>query len=162
MKKHVFDIKLMNRPISGASKGEHNSDGGWLDNWTKSFVIVNAGALGKTAKDPAGFVSVEGPIGMKFVSEYPLPSNNIGLEWTLNQVPGMILMKSSTFGFHGLAPIGVGQGIPVERGMGESTSEWRAARGCWKPDLPRVAMPWELVTGGIGTAPGGSEGPCLM
>jgi hypothetical protein len=46
--------------------------------------------------------------------------------------------------------------------MGESTSEWRAVRGCWKPDLPRVTMLWELVTGGIGTAPGGSDVLCLM
>jgi hypothetical protein len=89
MKKCVFDIKLMSEPISGVSQGEHSSDGGWLDNGAKGFVIVNAGALGEAAKDPAGFVSVEGPISMEFVSEYPLPSNNIGLEWTLNQVPGV-------------------------------------------------------------------------
>jgi hypothetical protein len=108
----------MNMPISGVSQGERSSDSGWLDNWAKGFVIVNAGALGEAAKDPTGFVSVEGPIGMKFVSEYPLPSNNIGLKWMLNQVPGMILMKSSTFGFHGQAPIGVGQGIPVGAGDG--------------------------------------------
>jgi hypothetical protein len=115
MKKCVFDIKLRNGPISGVGQGEHSSDGGWLDNWAKGFVIVNAGALGEAAKDPAVFVSVEGPISMEFVSEYPLPSNNIGLEWTLNQVPSMILMKSSTFGFHGMAPIGVGRGSSGSR-----------------------------------------------
>jgi hypothetical protein len=66
---------------------------------------------------------------MEFVTKNPLSSDNIGLVRTLNQIPGVIAVKSSTFFFHGFAPVGVSQSIPVRAGMGESTSVWRAARG---------------------------------
>jgi hypothetical protein len=110
----------MNRPILGVSKSDDSADGGRLDDGTECFVVVHPGTLSKAAKNPAGFVVVKGAVSMELVPENPFPSNHICLSKTLNKIPSMVVMESSTLIFHGLVPVGISQSIAVRaRDRGE-------------------------------------------
>ena len=116
----VLHVELMNWPVPGVSQSENCADCGWLDDGTECLVVINTGALSEPPKNPASFVSVEGAISMKFVTENALPGDHIGLDRTLNKIPGVVGMQSSTFFFHGLAPAGISQSITVgARNWGE-------------------------------------------
>jgi hypothetical protein len=56
MQKHVLYIELMNEPGAGESQGEHRADGGRLDHRAEGLMVVDAGPLGETAKNPASLV----------------------------------------------------------------------------------------------------------
>jgi hypothetical protein len=111
MKESVLHVKLMNWPIPGVSQGEDGADSSWFDDRAECLVVVNTGALSEATKDPTGFVPVEKTISMKLVAEDPFSSDHICLSRTLNKVPSVVGMKSSTFLFHGLAPVWIGQSI---------------------------------------------------
>jgi hypothetical protein len=48
------------------------------------------------------------------VPENPFPSDNICLSKALNKIPSVVVMEGSAFFFHGLAPLGISQGITVK------------------------------------------------
>jgi hypothetical protein len=151
----------MNWQVPRMSQGENYADNGWLENKTECLVIINPGVLSESAKNPMDFVSVKGAISMKFVTKNRLPSDNIGLVRTLNQIPGVIARRVAHSSSMALHQLGSARASRQERGIGESTLVWRAARGWWYPALPRVAVPWALITNGMGTTLVGSGGPCL-
>jgi hypothetical protein len=120
MEEGVLDIKLVNGPVPGVSQSKDSTNGGGLDDGTECLVVIHSGALCEATKNPPRFVSVKGAIGMELVPKNPLSSNNVGLNWALDKIPGLICIKSSTFFFHCLAPIGVCQSITVgTRNRGE-------------------------------------------
>jgi hypothetical protein len=49
-----------------------------LHNGAKSLIIIDAGRLHEPAKNPAGLVPLECPIGLELILEYPLTGDNIG------------------------------------------------------------------------------------
>jgi hypothetical protein len=69
--------------------------------------------LSETPKNPTSLVSVQRTISMEFVFENPLASNNIGLGEARNKISSVILHESSIFIFHGMAPVGISEGIMV-------------------------------------------------
>jgi hypothetical protein len=111
MEESVLHVKLMNGPIPGVSQGEDIADSCRFDNRAECFVIVNTGALSKSAKNPTNFVPVERTISVKLVSENPFAGDHICLRRTLKKVPSMVVVKGSTFFFHGLTPVWVSQSI---------------------------------------------------
>jgi hypothetical protein len=135
VKKGILHIKLMDWPVSGMSQGEDCSDSGRLHNRTECFVVIDPGALSESTKYPAGFVAVEGAISMEFVTKNPLSSDNIGLVRTLNQIPCVIAVKSSTFFLHGFVPVGVSQSIPVRAGNGGEYLSVESSAGLVKSSL---------------------------
>jgi hypothetical protein len=78
MEEGVLHIELLNQPFTGGSNGEHRADGGRLQNWAKSLVLVNPGALRETLEDPASLVMIKRPIGEELVHEDPLASDDVG------------------------------------------------------------------------------------
>jgi hypothetical protein len=56
-------------PVPGGGKGEDSADGGELDDGAIGLVVVHAGALGETPKDPAGLVAVKGAIRSQLVTK---------------------------------------------------------------------------------------------
>jgi hypothetical protein len=93
------------------SQSENSTDSRRLDDGTESFIVVNARALSKATKYPAGFVTVEGTISIKFVSEHPFAGDNISLTMSPNKVPSAVVKQGCVLFFHGLAPMRIGQGI---------------------------------------------------
>jgi hypothetical protein len=92
MEEGVLHIKLMNRPVPGVSQGEDSANGGRLDDRAECLVIVNTRSLCKSAKDPTGFVSVQGAISMELMLEYPFPSNHICLRGSRNEIPSVVVL----------------------------------------------------------------------
>jgi hypothetical protein len=113
MEEGVLHIKLVNWPVLGVSKREDSTDGGRFDDRTERFIVINSRALGEATKNPAGFVAIKGAISMKLVSENPFSSDYICVTRARNKVPGMVVMEGSALFFHGLAPVGISQSIPV-------------------------------------------------
>jgi hypothetical protein len=62
MKEGVLDVELVDRPIPGEGEEEDGADGGELDDWAESLIVVHAGSLGESPKNPASLVAVEGAI----------------------------------------------------------------------------------------------------
>jgi hypothetical protein len=151
----------MNRPILGVSKSDDSADGGRLDDGTECFVVVHPGTLSKVAKNPAGFVAVKGAVSMELVPENPFPSNHICLSKTLNKIPGMVVMESSTLIFHGLVPVGISQSIAVRaRDRGECL-RMQGDTGLLVPGLVAGGHAVCVDDWRVGMALVGREGPCL-
>ena len=77
MEKSILHIKLVNRSGARQSQSENHPDGGWLDNWTESFIIVNARMLCETAKNPASFIAIKRAIGLELVMKNPLAGDEV-------------------------------------------------------------------------------------
>jgi hypothetical protein len=87
-------------------QGDDGVKGSQFDNGTECLIVVDAGTLSETLKNPTGFVAVERAVSMKLVSENPFP--NIGVSRTLNKIPSIVVMKRNTLLFHGLVPVWIG------------------------------------------------------
>ena len=77
MEKGILHIKLVNRPGARQSQSENHPDGGWLDNWTEGFIVVNAWPLCEPAEDLASFVAVKRTIGLELVAKDPLAGDEV-------------------------------------------------------------------------------------
>jgi hypothetical protein len=110
MKKGVFDVELMNRPILRHNERENDADGGWFDNGTESLVEVNARLLCETMNDPACLGTSKRSIRIEFVTENPFATYDVGTGRGRDESPGLVLDKSVIFFLHGLAPGGIMKG----------------------------------------------------
>jgi hypothetical protein len=111
MEEGILDVKLMDWPVLGVSKGEHCADCSRFDNRTESFVVVDAGPLSEAADDPTCIVSVQRAISMKFMFENPLAGDNISLGGARNKIPSVVRHESSIFFFHGMTPERISKGV---------------------------------------------------
>jgi hypothetical protein len=80
----------MDRPLVRERRGENSADNCGLDEGAESLIIINAGALIETAKDPASLVPVKRAIWMKLVTKNPLASNNVDAVRARNQTPSVV------------------------------------------------------------------------
>jgi hypothetical protein len=67
MKKHILDIKLVNRPVLEESQRKDSADHGRFDHRTESHHNLSQGA-----------VPFKGTICMKFVTKMPLSCDDMG------------------------------------------------------------------------------------
>jgi len=111
----ILHVELADRPIPGRSNAEHGADRGRLDDRAEGLVVVDAGLLGETADDPARLVPGEGTVGVEFVLEQPLPSNNVSTRGPRDKAPSAIVDQRLVLIGHRSAPIGVGEGAAIVR-----------------------------------------------
>jgi len=111
MEESILHVELMNGPIPRVCQGENGANCGWFDDRAESLVVINTGALCKSAKDPTSLVSVQGAISMKLVFENPFSSDHIFLGRTRNKVPRVVVQESSMFFFHGTTPVRIGKSV---------------------------------------------------
>jgi hypothetical protein len=104
MEKSILHIKLVNRPGARQSQSENHPNGGWLDNWTEGFIIVNAWPLCEPTKDPTSFVVVKRAIGLELVTKNPLAGDEVDARRVRHQGPGVIVLQSIKLGLHSLTP----------------------------------------------------------
>jgi hypothetical protein len=86
----VLDVQLMNQPRAGQSQCENNSNGGWLDNWTKTLLIVNPRPLSKASKNLPSLVAIKRAVRQKLVMIDPFTGDDVHTRWTGNQSPSVI------------------------------------------------------------------------
>ena len=67
----VLDVQLVDRPVGGDGEGEHDTDGGRLDDGRERLAKVDAGLLREAAKNPTCLVPCQRSIRVQFVSEDP-------------------------------------------------------------------------------------------
>lgn len=82
MQERILHIKLVNRPGVGDGQGEHGMNRARLDHWAEGLIVVGAGSLGETAKNPASLVPVQGAIRIELVLENSLASDDVGANGT--------------------------------------------------------------------------------
>jgi hypothetical protein len=123
----VLHIELVDRPAARECQGEDCPDRSWLDHWSKSLIVVDPGLPSKPAKDPTGFVSLQGPINVELVPENPLPGDDVVVGWLLYQFPSVIGQQGAVLFPHGAAPVRISKSVPNRRGIGESCWMERAA-----------------------------------
>jgi hypothetical protein len=90
MEEGILDIELMDRPLLRKRQCENGADNCGLGDMAESLVIINAGVLSETAKDPASLVPVKRAIWMKLVTKNPLASNNVDAVRARNQTPSVV------------------------------------------------------------------------
>jgi hypothetical protein len=83
-----------------------------LHNGAESLIIIDAGTLHEPAKNPAGLVPLEYPIGLELVLEDPLIGDNIGVAGARNQVPSVVGHESGVLFLHSCLPMRIGEGGP--------------------------------------------------
>lgn len=91
MKKGVFDIKLVNRPIIIKGKSENCADSAWFHNGAESFIAINAKFLRAIVHNEASFVAVKGAICFCFDAVSPKRPYDVGIRRWSNKVLSFIL-----------------------------------------------------------------------
>jgi hypothetical protein len=90
MEENILHIEPVNRPGAGQSQRENHPDGGWLDNWTECFIIINSRTLCEAPKNPAGFIAIKRAICLKFMTKNPLVGDEIDAGQARHESPGVI------------------------------------------------------------------------
>lgn len=72
IEKSIVNVHLFYKPAIRHSKGENNPNGGKFDDWTEGFVEVDSCGLMKSFSNQAGFVTLNGAIGISLQSKDPL------------------------------------------------------------------------------------------
>ena len=57
MEEGIADIKLSERPSIVSSQGKNDSNCGWLNNWTKGFIIIKPSLLMESFSNQSCFIS---------------------------------------------------------------------------------------------------------
>lgn len=65
----------MRRPALACNERENGADGGWLDHRREGLSEINLGVLIKPTNDPSSLVVLESAVGIQFMLEHPLPSD---------------------------------------------------------------------------------------
>jgi hypothetical protein len=112
MEESILDIKLVDRPILGDSKGQDGANCHELHNGAESLIIINVGMLHEHVKTLASFVPLECPIDLELVLEDPLVGDNISATGVQNQVPIVVGHESGTLFLHSRPPMRKGEGEP--------------------------------------------------
>jgi len=108
MKKSILHIKLMHWPMARDRKRQNCSDSSRLHNGTESLIIVDAGTLSESSKNPTCFVALKRTISLELVFEHPFACNHVGSRWTVNEIPSVVGKKCREL-LHSRAPIGIGK-----------------------------------------------------
>lgn len=65
MKKRVYDIKLVDRPLSGKSNSENSPHSGRLDKQSESLIKVKTKKLGEAPGDPTCLIAIQANLCQK-------------------------------------------------------------------------------------------------
>lgn len=83
------------------SDGQDHANGGQLDNRREGFAEIHTGALGETSDNPTGFVPIQGAVRVKFMLEDPLPRDDMGDKWAIDEAPSAVGPKGGELLLHG-------------------------------------------------------------
>jgi len=78
MKKGIFHIELMDRPMTRDCKAKNSPGSCRLHHRIESLVTINTMLLCKTSDNPAGLMASKRTIRMIFMLKNPLACNHIG------------------------------------------------------------------------------------
>jgi hypothetical protein len=92
MEKSIRDIHLVHWPAARNRKLENSKNGAGFDNRSKGVMEVDTFTLSETANHPACLVTIKSAIWMKLMLEDPLPSNDIGMSRTRNELPCVVAL----------------------------------------------------------------------
>ena len=110
MEESILDVQLMNRPRTGQSQSENNSDSGRFDNRTESLILVDASPLSESPKNPTSLVTIKRAISQKFTSKDPFTRNEVDAMRSRDQVPGAIGLECIKLGLYRCPPMWISQG----------------------------------------------------
>jgi hypothetical protein len=116
MKKSIRDIHLVHWPAARDRKLENGKNGVGFDNRSKGVMEVDTFTLPETANHPARLVTIKSAIWMKFMLEDPLPSNDIGMSGTWNELPCVVALQGIELLLHSGKPRGVAKRRPGRGG----------------------------------------------
>jgi hypothetical protein len=85
-------------------------NGGWLDNWAESLIVVDAGTLGEAAKNPTSLVPFKGAIRVEHVLEDPFASDEVGANRMRDKIPSVVGDQNIIFFLHGTTSRRVSEG----------------------------------------------------
>jgi hypothetical protein len=123
----ILHVKLLNRPFTGGSNGEHHVDDGRLHNRAKSIIIVNPGAMHETPEDSVSLVVIECPVREELVHEDSLAGYDVGATGSGNKFPCPIAHQGLVLIPHSHAPIQISEG-GMDRGR-DGRSRCRGSHG---------------------------------
>ena len=110
MEESILDVQLMNRPRTGQSQSENNSDSGRFDNRAESLIVVDAGPLSESPKNPTSLVMIKRAISQKFTAKDPFTSDEVDAVRSRDQVSGAIGLECIKLGLHRCPPKWISQG----------------------------------------------------
>jgi hypothetical protein len=105
----ILHIKLLKRPFTRSSSGEHRANGGRFDNQAKSLIVVHTGALCENLEDLVSVVEVKSPVRERLVCEYPFASDDVGAMRPGNKFPGSIAHQGLVLFLHSRTLIWIGK-----------------------------------------------------
>jgi hypothetical protein len=85
-------------------------NGGRLDNWAESLIVVDVGPLGETVKNPTSLVSSQGAVGVELVLEDLFAGDDVGANRMRDKIPSVVGDQSIIFFLHGTTLGRVGEG----------------------------------------------------
>jgi hypothetical protein len=111
MQEGVRDIQLLGRPTFACNQCQNCPDGDWLYHWRESLAEIYAGTLRESTHYPASFVSLQGPVRMKFVLEDPFPRHHMNAAGSRNKAPDRVSAQGVVLEQHRSAPVGVAKSL---------------------------------------------------
>ena len=85
--------------------GYNNSNGGWLNNWAKSVMIIDHRALMESFGNQTSFVSRNRTIQILFDTKHPFTPHNVMVGRRRYKNPCTVAGKSSKLIIHGSTPV---------------------------------------------------------
>jgi len=116
------------------SQREHCANNSRLHHRTESLIEIHTRELSDTTKYPTGLISLKGTIGLEFVPEDPLASDNVGPRGARYEIPCVILQKGMVFFFHSSSPVG------VYKGTAEGLRHWREGASVVSSRHPKATL----------------------
>lgn len=87
MEEGIFDVQLMDGPVTTEHDGEDGADRRRLVDGAECFVVVDAGLLREATEYPSGLVVCNRSIGVELVAENPLTGDDVGVGGSWNKGP---------------------------------------------------------------------------
>jgi hypothetical protein len=120
-------------------------NGGWLDNWAESLIVVDTGTLGEAAKNPTSLVPFKGVVRVEHVLEDPFASDEVGANRMRTRSQVLLVIKISYSSSMAQRQDGSVRAAQMEVGTGESSDEEVAdsvsmSIGSWKPRFTHVVI----------------------
>ena len=127
--------------MARSSDGQNGAYCGRLDDRREGFPEIDAGTLGETPDNPAGFLPVQGAVGVKFVFENPLPGDDVCVGWAINKAPSAVGLKGAKLLLHGSMPIGISEHGVHQGWKGKDLIIWRRGdRGLHGEGIARIGF----------------------
>lgn len=131
---------MAQRPATANRNKDNQSDNGWFNYRTKSFIIFQARLLVVTLGYQSSFSTFKGAIGFKLRTVAPTTAKYIKRGMRRYQTLCVVLTQSSVFGFHCCMPLWeLGGDWITWKFIGYSTSSEKTMSS-WIRMVPSVAM----------------------